>query len=422
VWISNVYGNTGLESNFLSCREADGIPALDPANYPDNIPAACTGGKTGAGSVSFINVADPDFKFPTDFRASLGVDHELPGGFTATLEGMYTKAINQVAYKELNLVAQQGTDASQGGRLLFGTPSSSGFTPVRISDAFPQVVQITNSSENRAWIFSGSLNRQLSDWLGFGGSYTWSDVEDTQGHFSSQATSNFGRNAISGDPSDPPRTTSSFERKHKIVLSTTGYWQFGDSGFDLAVTPQYFGTSGSPFTYVISGDANGDFYPGGAVSSSRSNDIIYIPNSAATEYNFRNAGDAEAFETLIDELSCLSSQRGQLMERNSCRSPWVNVFDLRVVLGLPGGWSRGKAEIVADVFNLFGTEVFTAEETDRGVRILSLRGRVDDDPNQPLLFDYTGPRRDTETGEIELHQQLNTSSRLRFQLGLRYRF
>ena len=72
-----------------------------------------------------------------------------------------------------------------------------------------------------------------------------------------------------------------------------------------------------------------------------------------TEYAFRNPADAAAFADLIQSEGCLSGQRGSIMIRNTCRSPFQSSFNLRVVVGLPGGWSRGRAEIVADFLNLF---------------------------------------------------------------------
>ena len=80
--------------------------------------------------------------------------------------------IDQVFLEEVNLVGEQGTDPSQGNRPLFGVPTSSGFAPVRVSDAFPQVVRLTNTGDNRALLIALSVQRRFSDWLRFRGSYT----------------------------------------------------------------------------------------------------------------------------------------------------------------------------------------------------------------------------------------------------------
>ncbi len=419
VWISNAFGNTGLESTFLSCFGAN-APPLDPANYPGNSPQACVDGTTGAGSVSFINLADENFKFPLDLKLSLGVDRELPAGFSVTVEGLFTKSVQQVAFEEVNLQGVQGTDPTQGNRPLFGVPTSSGFAPVRVSDAFPQVVRITNKSENQAFLLSFELKRQFSDWLRFRGSYTYSDVEDTQSLFSSQATSNFGRTAINGDPSNPKRTSSNLARPHKVVLSATGRWDLG-KGLDLEVTPQYFGQSGVPYTYTARGDLNGDGYRGGAVS--RDNDLIYVPNNAVTDMSFRGgAAEAQEFEDFINSEKCLREARGRLLERNSCRNPWRSRFDLRASVGLPGG-GPARVRLVVDVINLFASTFERTSNIDRGINLIRLRGRVGDVPTGDLLFSYEGPVPDPDTGELTPpFTTFSPGSQRQVQLGLRYEF
>lgn len=422
VWLSNAYSNTGQDLALLGCGPAEGIPPLDRSNYPSDIPTQCLDGSTAVGSLSFINVTDEDFIFPLDLKLSLGVDRELPYGFSVTLEGLYTKAVEQVFFRELNIPQEPiGFDASQGDRPLFGTPTADGFAPSRPQPAFAHVMQVTNKSENQALLLTGAVNRRFSDWLSVRGSYTWSDVEDLQSLFSSQATSNYGRTPINGNPNDPERTTSAFEVKHKIVLSTTGRWDLG-GGFDLSLTPQYFGNSGPPYSYIARGDLNGDGYRSDGVPRiTRDNDLIYVPNDVTAEMSFRSPEDATAFQQLIDSEECLQEQRGRLMERNTCRSPFQHSFNLRLVLGVPGGWSRGKAEIVADFLNLFATDVERPSNIDRGVEVLRLRGRVGDDPNGALLFDYTGPRAD-EDGSIDPFSLQDRVSRRLFQVGLRYRF
>lgn len=428
VWLSNAYSNTGADLALLFCSQADGIPTLDPSNYPGTSPAQCGNGQMPSSSLTFINVTDEDFQLPLDLKISLGVDRELPGGWSVSLEGLYTKAVEQVFFRELNIPQEPiGFDDSQGGRPLFGTPTGSGFAPQRPQPEFAHVVQVTNKSDNRALLLSGSVNRRFSDWFSARGSYTWSDVEDLQSLFSSQATSNYGRTPIRGNPNDPELATSAFEVKHKVVLSATGEFDLG-GGFDLAVTPQYFGNSGPAYSYIAREDLNGDGYRSSAPSISRDNDLIYVPMDVDAEYSFRNAADAAAFEDLINEEGCLSEQRGSIMKRNTCRSPFQSSVNLRLVVGLPGVWARGKAEIVADVFNIFGTEIMQPSNIDRGVEVLRLRGRdidgdgvADGDPNGALLFDYTGPRRD-EDGNLDPFTTLDRRSRRAFQLGLRYRF
>ena len=119
-----------------------------------------------------------------------------------------------------------------------------------------------------------------------------------QGLFSSQATSNYGRNAIRANPNDPELTNSSFERPHRLVVSATFLADLGRN-MALEVTPTYFGQSGNPYSFVARGDINGDGYRGQGIS--RDNDLLYIPNNA-NEYLWRDgATEAAQFQALIDD-------------------------------------------------------------------------------------------------------------------------
>ena len=432
VWLSNPYSNTGVDLGLLSCRGAN-APPLVASNYPGNGPEACVDGTMAGPGTTFINVTDEDFDLPLDLKISLGVDRKLPDGWSVSLEGLYTKAIDQVFFRELNIPqASIGVDPSQGNRPLFGTAAGGGFAPLRQQAGLEHVVQVTNASSNRALLLSGSVNRQVGDWrfgdgLAFRGSYTFSDVEDLQSLFSSQATSNYGRTPIGANPNDPGLATSAFEVRHKIVVSATGQWDLR-GGFDLAMTLQFFGNSGPAYSYIARGDLNGDGYRNdGAPRITRDNDLIYIPSDVAAEMSFQDPADVALFDDLIGEESCLGEQRGAIMMRNTCRGPFQSSFNLRVVVGIPDGWWRGKAEIVADMLNLFGTDVMQPD-IDRGVEVLRLRGRdidgdgvADGNPAGALLFEYTGPRRDSD-GNLDPFITLDRRSRRLFQIGVRYRF
>ncbi|HEY5610744.1 MAG TPA: carboxypeptidase regulatory-like domain-containing protein, partial [Thermoanaerobaculia bacterium] len=73
VWVSNVYGNTGVEIVNLGCLPSAGCtpPPFnpDPSSQPRNLGA-------GGGAVT-VNLMDPDFQFPRILRATLGYDREL---------------------------------------------------------------------------------------------------------------------------------------------------------------------------------------------------------------------------------------------------------------------------------------------------------------------------------------------------------
>ncbi|MBI2213634.1 MAG: TonB-dependent receptor, partial [Acidobacteria bacterium] len=80
VWLSNTYGNTGVESTALLCNSACITAAgltfnPDPNNQPRS---------GAAGSTFSVDLIDPKFKMPHVLRATLGYDRELPWGIRGT--------------------------------------------------------------------------------------------------------------------------------------------------------------------------------------------------------------------------------------------------------------------------------------------------------------------------------------------------
>ncbi len=419
VWISNAYGNTGRQSVDLVCRGSN-APGFDPSAPP---PSTCLDGSGADESgLPIINIIDDDFKFPLDLKISGGIDRELPAGFSATAEFLYSKAVEEVFFEEFNIGSPSGIDPVEG-RPFFGTPTASGcgnrggcFTNNQLDPSFRNVVNLTNRSESDALLLTFGLQRQFSDWLRVRGSYTYADVQDIQVQQSSQATSNFGRNPIRGDPNHPEKTDSNYEVENKVVLAATAQWDF-DSGWFVQVTPTFFGQSGLPYSYVVRGDPNGDGYRNRVIS--RDNDLIYIPNDV-NELAFVSPEDAAQYDALINSDSCLSSQRGSLMRRNSCRNPWNSSLDVQFSIGVPVPGVRGGVEIVGNIQNLFESE-FRQSRVDRGIEVLRITGREGDADNGRFVYDYRGPQADS-SGDIDPFSTFSPQSNRRFQLGARIRF
>ncbi|HSK10100.1 MAG TPA: carboxypeptidase regulatory-like domain-containing protein, partial [Vicinamibacterales bacterium] len=97
VWISNAYGNTGLDYVRFTCTST--VPAFS-AN-PDAQPLSCAPGVGAPAAPNEINLIDPNFKLPQVARYSLAIDRVIPFGLIATVEGLYTQTINDILYRNL---------------------------------------------------------------------------------------------------------------------------------------------------------------------------------------------------------------------------------------------------------------------------------------------------------------------------------
>src|SRR5205823_11355415 len=101
VWLSNQYGNNGVDFTTISASfaAANRIPFVADANAQ---PKIVTGGAAGRQSVNLI---DPDYKYPAIVRTNIGYDHDLGiWGLVGTGEFLYTKNAQEIKYQNLNYV------------------------------------------------------------------------------------------------------------------------------------------------------------------------------------------------------------------------------------------------------------------------------------------------------------------------------
>ncbi|MFN2383608.1 MAG: carboxypeptidase regulatory-like domain-containing protein [Gemmatimonadota bacterium] len=419
VWLSNLYTNTGLFSGTLSCSGAN-IPVftLDP----DNQPAAC-----GTAAPSFptpaVNTIDPDFEFPSVWRFDVADDRELPWNIVGTAEFVYSKYNKQIIYRELNVNFDDPVSITQGGRPVFGThkagprgttPQQSIATPNRRSTAFHQVIDLTNSDQDRAWNFILQAQKQYSDNFEVSASYTLADAEDISGLTSSIATSNVGFNPVAGSTNDTPLRTSDYLQRHKF--SVGGTW---DVAPWLTWSAFYVANTGDKYSYVYDGDVNADGYEN-VVASNRFNDLLYVPTDA-NDITLVDPADWALLDTYIRTEPCLNENRGQILERNVCEEPWRHSLDTRFTFNIPA--IRGHhAELVFDLFNVLN---FLSEDWGRNqgvsnatIDLLELQGW--DVANNRGIFDLDNINLNAAGTAADPLTTFDTSSRWQAQVGLRY--
>jgi len=102
------------------------------------------------------------------------------------------------------------------------------------------------------------------------------------------------------------------------------------------------------------GDMNGDGITG--------NDLLYVPKDARnpSEMIFQDetvsgqfisaATQAQQFEQFINGQPCLRDHRGEILPRNSCRTPWQNNMNMTLEQSLPTVYGK-TLSVRLDVFN-----------------------------------------------------------------------
>jgi hypothetical protein len=393
VWLSNQYGNTGIEFRRISVSFAGNnrIPFNpDPANQPTTIGNAAT---------NEIDLIDPDYNYPSLIRTNLAYDRDLGVfGLIGTAEFLYSTNINDIKYQNLNL-RQVGTRPD--GRPVFARNAVPG-----LSD----VIFLTNSDEGHAWSIVFKVDRPYRDRFFMSASYLYGESHSIMDGTSSQAASNWGNVYVPGDPNNPPLSRSNFDPGHRLTISG-GYDIPLGRGYTATASAYYSGQSGRPYSLSFDRDFNGD--------TRGFNDLAYIP-AAAGEVQFIN-GTFEDFQRFISSESCLSDYIGQIHERNACRSPWINTFDFRVNVGLP--FRRVKAEITWDllnVINLFGRDQGLLEFANfNQLTLIRPTFAADGTPIYNISGLFSGGELRTPN-EIMLRDDLR--SRWQMQLGARLRF
>ncbi len=427
-WLFGGFSAYGLAARTLQCGSlaTDGGPA--PAFNPDykNPPMACGGGQTFATSASGeIDLIDPALRFPQVFRASLAVDRTLPLGVVGTIEGLYTRTAQAMFYSGVNL--SEPTAIDHDGRVMYGTIPSNGIaSPRRINARLGDVVSLTNQSRDYAYDVTGELRRS-SRFADVSAALSYGRTRDVASPRPVSALLiddwRYARPVV-GRVDDLSLSTSDYDQPFRARASGTIHspWQ----RFRTNLSFYYVGGSGLPYTYVAGGaGGRGDLNADGAVG----NDPIYIPRSAAdtTEIKFSGtaaqiAAQQTAFDQFINTAPCLNGQRGRIMTRNSCRTPWMNLTNLAVrqALSEKPGQAFALELQVFNVLNLLNA---------RWGRVQLPTGAVPTTTNQVTLLSQTAETTDASPQPVyrfdpamRRYNSENFDTYYQIQLAVRYNF
>ena len=394
-WFMNVYERNGVLR--IDCP-SDGVPGftLDPGRQP----TACADSSL---PLPRLNYFDPAFRFPRNLKLAVGADVLLPGGVVGTLDLLYTRGVNTFQMVDVNLDGPLGIAAGEGGRALYGTIDPATGEPSRRTPMLDAVFQIRNGTGDRAYSATAQLEKHFRGGLELTAAYTYTNAKDQLSPGGDAPGPNVASTPLNGTLDQRDLRHSFWEKPHKVTLVGTTDLPLG---FRLGLI--YIGGSSAPFTYVVHGDANGDGFWRGFTS----NDVVYVPNDAS-DITLVNQADFADLDSLIRDEPCLRAQRGRLLERNSCRDPWVHETQARLSKRVRLA-DRRVLEVTADLFN-----VLNFLDQDWGLVRQTLAGG---DGNAVPLLDLVGYDAANQRGEYELfsvyRRQIDVeASRWRLQLG-----
>jgi hypothetical protein len=334
VWLANAYRDNGAQELFLVCTGAR-VPVFDPVNQP----SACT---SGPGPTTRLSFFDPGLKLPQSLKVALGVDHRLVGGIVGTVDALYNRSLHELYLTDANLVGPIDVARGEGNRTLYGTISSAGVSsPARLVPGLGQVARISNKSVDNTLAISAQLRKRFGETLEMNAFYAFTRARDQMSLVNFMTVQNLQQTPLDGTLENRALRPSYFEVPHRVQLgATTQLWH--SVGFSLL----YIGTSGTPYTYVITGDPNADGIPTGQLTP----DIVYIPMDSA-DIALTNPARWAELNSVIEAEPCLRGHRGQILARNSCRNPWFGRLDARLSKEFQTAPGR-SLELTANVYNL----------------------------------------------------------------------
>ena len=353
VFLSNAIGNNGVLTGLVDATDSNvgsggyGFTA-NPSQY--FTPATPTLPAT-------IDLAftDKNYKFPQVWKTTVALDQKLPLGFTGTIEGIFSKNINETAYSNVNFENPVGTLNGPDKRPLFAGNDNG----LRINNNVINGILLSNT--DKGYFYSTTVKLEYPYKKGLWGSfaYTHSEAKDLLSPGSTASGSWNGVRSINGN-NDQQLSLSNNNTPHRMV-GILGYKiQYGGKfGAATSINLGYIGEQSSSFSYTYGGDLNGD--------RGNQNDLLFVPNKASdlrfvpitqtlggsSIVLYTVAEQEEAFEKYVNQNNYLSSKRGQYVDRNENLLPMLHRVDLSVTQDffITIGGKKNSFQFRADILN-----------------------------------------------------------------------
>jgi hypothetical protein len=367
VFLSNSFSNTGQLSNAIDISRnttpagCSPVPAgLTPAQQQAFCAAALNNvngstidpvvldflrNNTASFAQAPVNAIDPRFDPPSQMRATLSASYDadlgpLGDGWLLGTDLVYGETQRGITYVDLRSVAN--------GTLPDGRPRYNAFAGQNTTN---QDLVLVNANRGRSYLAVARFEKDWDWGLGIGASYTYSDVKDVNPITSATAGSLYG-NAAMADPNAARYGRSIYEIRHSVKASLDYKRNFfGDLQTRMSIFGEY--RSGRPFSYTFREPATGRSPVFGTVGNG-SRYLMYVPNGANDPLvSYDSVATQTALNNFIDGTKGLSKYRGQIVPKNTGRSPSVWKVDLHFDQELPVPVLKSaKVKLFADVENV----------------------------------------------------------------------
>jgi len=373
VYVSNSFSNTGVLTNSLSITRTatgfTGFPGGTPTGTQTTVGNAALNGVTGttipgavnnflagttSSSASTVNALDPNFKIPSQWRATVSAEYTanlgpLGDDWVFGVDFLYSKVRNQVYFTDIRSQPIPGSLTPDGrqryANLIDGAASTNTNTDILL----------TNTKKGRSYIAIARLDKTWDFGLNVNGSFTFQDVKDQAPATSSTAGSNYSNGAFV-DPNNVAYGTSNDQVKYFFKYGVTyDHAFFGDYKSTVAL----FGETriGRPFSYTFQdfgANRSAVFGVTGrstATSTAGNRYLMYVPVAGSDpKVSYSTPEFQNAVEGFINS-SGLAKYRGGVAPRNAFNSRWFTRLDLHLAQEVPTGLGDSRITLFADVEN-----------------------------------------------------------------------
>ncbi len=374
VFLTNIPSNSGMY-NFGGVATTSQLANIklvkDPSTYASLFPQSA-----GTAYQSASVVIDKNFKFPQVFRVNLGIDKNLGNGYSATIEALYTKDINAVRMRNVNLKNPTGTiqegEYTRARYVGTGTATTAaGFTSVGVTtqdrNIYPNnpalsVIALENTNKGYAASLTAQLTKSFDSGFNASVAYTYTVAKEAFSTVGTTATNVWTSTPNVGTSNDVELGNTAFVVPHRVIGSVSykfNYLDHGATSIGLFYQGSAQLSTNGGYSYTIQGDLNGD--------GNASTDLMYIPNRASeitflpytatvngVAYTYSSQQQSAAFEQFVNNTPYLKERRGKYAERNGAYYPWYNRIDadIKQEFYIMSGGMKHTLQISATIINL----------------------------------------------------------------------
>ena len=298
----------------------------DPYNQPDS-------------NLRDLNLIARNFKYPSVFRSSFVASKKLWKTWTFSVEGIITKNIHEVAFRNINILPPARKSELPDARNVYSTNIA---PPFPIVNSYGTVYQLTNNHDKKGDSYSVSfiIQKQANN-FSVNSSYTYGrssvlfEITGPQTPLRSQwrnmETVN-GRNYTSLSISDN-------DLRHRITTWLSKKFNYAKNKTATIISIFYNGQSGTPYSYVYTNSIIND---NGKLGENF--DLIYIPtasdiasmdfapiiNTVTNQVEYSPQEQKNFLNGFIESDKYLQKHRGEFAKRNGARLPFTHTIDLRL--------------------------------------------------------------------------------------------